>query len=603
MRRLVAWGALVILVLGGIWAYRHFTRPARQPALWQNLPQGFYGVVYVPSFAQSWKTFRHSPLWDILRKSPHLGDLVAEGQGWDSLLRQYPQLFEWLGSRAILISWYPEGPLYLIEAPFLAQIGDWRGTMQKLAELNSWPIQLIEKEGYPLWQLPTGYLAPAGEILAYAEEPTLLIRFLRGENVAQPPWRWDAAENPPWLIIGWRGPDLHAAFSHPALGFLDSLEWCDLHLYLDEERLTAQGTWTFQQGLWTYVSPTSPSIAELCPPTTQLLLTFRLTDPPTFYRKHLFPLYEKDIVLAEKWLGLSFESLFFEPLSGEIAIAQAQQPFLLFRLKDPEAFRKNLEKAEKRLKNRTPLKNRHIPYRGYTLYHVEVKGLFRWLLGKAFKDWEAPYFTQVGEWLAIAQQPTPLYQWIDAYLARQSLAEKSDFLSSFPPSTSPVVVLTYVQPTPSDWLKFWLPSAELPRWQQEVAPWQALTFSLRQGEAATLLASFQLIWKTPHTAAQETPMVAESLVKIPISRDTLLEGPQEEYYPNGVLKRRVTYVEGQLEGEYWEYYPNGIVKVQGFYEQGQKVGRWRYYSSKGELLREENWGGEIEPVTGNDTAP
>jgi hypothetical protein len=557
----------------------------------------------VPSFAQSWKTFRHSPLWYILRKSPHLSDLIAEGQAWDSLLRQYPQLFEWLGSRAILISWYPEGPLYLIEAPFLAKIGDWRGTMQKLAEINRWPIQLIEKEGYPLWQLPTGYLAPAGAILVYAENPALVIRFLRGEGMATPTWAWDTPETLPWLIIGWRGPDLRAALQHPALGFLDSLEWCDLHLYLDEESLTAQGTWTFHQGVWTYVSPTSLSIAELCPPTTQLLLTFRLTDPPTFYRKHIRPLYEKEIALAEKWLGLSFESLFFEPLSGEIALAQAREPFLLFRLKDPETFRRSLEKAEKKLIRRTILKNRHIPYRGYTLYHIEVKGLFRWLLGKAFTGWEAPYFTQVGEWLAIAQKPTPLYQWIDAYLARQTLYEKNDFLKAFTQPTSHIVFLTYIQPNPSEWLKFWLTPAQLPRWQEEVAPWQVATFSLSEAQADRLTASFQLTWETTGPLSQETPIPSESLIKIPISRDSLLEGPQEEYYPNGVLKRRLTYVEGLLEGEYWEYYPNGIVKVQGFYEQGQKVGRWRYYSSKGELLREENWGGEIEPLTGTDTVP
>jgi uncharacterized protein len=64
---------------------------------------------------------------------------------------------------------------------------------------------------------------------------------------------------------------------------------------------------------------------------------------------------------------------------------------------------------------------------------------------------------------------------------------------------------------------------------------------------------------------------------------------QEEYYPNGVLKKRAFVVNGELEGEYVEYHPNGLIKVQGYYEQGKKVGVWRYYDKKGTLLREETW--------------
>jgi hypothetical protein len=308
----------------------------------------------------------------------------------------------------------------------------------------------------------------------------------------------------------------------------------------------------------------------------------------------MYPKYEKEINQAEHWLSSSFEKDFFAHLSGEIGLVQAEAPFLLLRLKDPEAFSADLGKLERRLRNRTPLRTREIAYRGYKLHYAEVKGLFRWLLGRLFEGWESPYWVQIGEWIAISRSPAALRSWIDTYLSQKSIYERSDFNTTLLTVPEKPLFLGYVAPNPATWMNYWVTSpSALERWKKELAPWQQAYFTLAASKTQGLSFTMQIFWQSnaPSTSS-ESSLSVPTPTSPSVSQDSSIEGLQEEYYPNGVLKRRATFIEGLLEGEYWEYHPNGMVKVQGYYEQGQKVGRWRYYNARGELLREENWGGE-----------
>ncbi|MCX7606173.1 MAG: hypothetical protein N2170_02750 [Bacteroidia bacterium] len=602
-------GAIAILLLvamGGIWMYRQFIHPPRSPALWQNIPKDFQLVVYTPSFIRSWKQLRHSPLAEIWSKSPHLAEPFRMGQLWDSVLREAPQLFEWVGNRGVLLSLHPEGKLYLIEAPFLAKIGDWRTFMQETAKKHNWEVTLVEKEGYAFWKLPTGYLAPAGEMLAYSTNTTLLTRFLRGNEAASPPWRWDETtwgDSPPWLSIGWQGKLLYQALSHPTLVFLDKILWGEIHLRLTEEGLYGSGEWLYEPSFWEYTAPSSFGLAELCPTRTQALISFHITDPLTFYRSHLRPLHAQEIETMEKAGSFSVEELFFSHLTGEMGIAQSEYPFLLFRLKEPEKLQHYLTTLREKVAygaRRQPL--HRLLYRGYTLQQVPVGGLLRWFLGPAFTGWENPYFLQVGEWLIVARSPLILQEWIDAYIHRRTLYEKEDFSSTIPSLPTKPVLLAYFQPTPPGWLQSWLPSARYLKWKAELAPWHTLYIAISTNPTHRLTCALQLSWQPQGGSPRDSSFSSPPSISLPFSAsDTTLEGTQEEYYPNGVVKRRITYVEGQPEGEYWEYHPNGVIKVQGYYEQGQKVGRWRYFSPKGELLREESWGQEEENPMSNES--
>jgi hypothetical protein len=591
MRRL---GLLLIILgiigLGSVWMYRMFMRPPQHKALWQNIPASAAVWFYTPSFARTWKNFRSHPLWEVWQKSPHLSESFAQARAWDSLLRQYPTLFEWLGDRGVLVSLHPIGQkweaLYLLEAPFLAKVGDWRGEMASLAQRFGWEVQLVERDGYTLWKLPEGYLAPAGEMLLFSEEPALIVQVLKGQALLASPWDWSPSAwegRQPILYIGWQGERLAELFGLPALEALRTLTWGEGRLHLTDEGLSLKGHVQTDDPLWQALSPLQHNPPDILPTDASLVAALTLKEPLHYYRTLLLPRYQKDIETAEKWLGLSFEESFIQHLSGDVILSAIPQPILLLRLRDAPAFSQNLNTFHRRLRSRTPLRNQPVAYRGYLIHHLEVKGLFRWLFGKYFANWDAPYLVQVGDWVVIARQPEPLQAFIRATIERRFLSERLSWTSLL--SQEKIAFGLYIDARAVEWLPAFLPASTIATWQTELAPWESGAFAIGPSESGRL--RYELLLRLAPPSApppQQTTTPALSL-PTPDREDSL----QEEYYPNGVLKKRAFLVNSQLEGEYVEYHPNGLIKVQGYYEQGKKVGIWRYYDKKGTLLREETW--------------
>ena len=591
MRRL---GLLLIILgiigLGSVWMYRMFMRPPQHKALWQNIPASAAVWFYTPSFARTWKNFRSHPLWEVWQKSPHLSESFAQARAWDSLLRQYPTLFEWLGDRGVLVSLHPIGrkweALYLLEAPFLAKVGDWRGEMASLAQRFGWEVQLVERDGYTLWKLPEGYLAPAGEMLLFSEEPALIVQVLKGQALLASPWDWSPSAwegRQPILYIGWQGERLAELFGLPALEALRTLTWGEGRLHLTDEGLSLKGHVQTDDPLWQALSPLQHNPPDILPTDASLVAALTLKEPLHYYRTLLLPRYQKEIETAEKWLGLSFEESFIQHLSGDVILSATPQPILLLRLRDAPAFSQNLNTFHRRLRSRTPLRNQPVAYRGYLIHHLEVKGLFRWLLGKYFANWDAPYLVQVGDWVVIARQPEPLQAFIRATIERRFLSERLSWSSLL--SQEKIAFGLYIDARAVEWLPAFLPASTIATWQAELAPWESGAFAIGPSESGRL--RYELLLRLAPPSApppQQTTTLALSL-PTPDREDSL----QEEYYPNGVLKKRAFLVNSQLEGEYVEYHPNGLIKVQGYYEQGKKVGIWRYYDKKGTLLREETW--------------
>jgi hypothetical protein len=591
MRRL---GLLLIILgiigLGSVWMYRMFMRPPQHKALWQNIPASAAVWFYTPSFARTWKNFRSHPLWEVWQKSPHLSESFAQARAWDSLLRQYPTLFEWLGDRGVLVSLHPIGrkweALYLLEAPFLAKVGDWRGEMASLAQRFGWEVQLVERDGYTLWKLPEGYLAPAGEMLLFSEEPALIVQVLKGQALLASPWDWSPSAwegRQPILYLGWQGERLAELFGLPALEALRTLTWGEGRLHLTDEGLSLKGYVQTDDPLWQALSLPQHNPPDILPTDASLVAALTLKEPLHYYRTLLLPRYQKDIETAEKWLGLSFEESFIQHLSGDVILSAIPQPILLLRLRDAPAFSQNLNTFHRRLRSRTPLRNQPVAYRGYLIHHLEVKGLFRWLLGKYFANWDAPYLVQVGDWVVIARQPEPLQAFIRATIERRFLSERLSWSSLL--SQEKIAFGLYIDARAVEWLPAFLPASTIATWQTELAPWESGAFAIGPSESGRL--RYELLLRLAPPSApppQQTTTPALSL-PTPDREDSL----QEEYYPNGVLKKRAFLVNSQLEGEYVEYHPNGLIKVQGYYEQGKKVGIWRYYDKKGTLLREETW--------------
>ncbi len=581
MRRITA-GLLLLLILmlGGMWMYKRFMRAPLRPSLWQNVPAGFLLVAYTPSFSHTWRAFRHSPLAAYLPRSPHFGELAHMAHTWDSILHSVPEIEKWLTGHGLLIVVYPEGTLYLIDAPFLEEIGDWRGEMQRLATQYRWQVELVDTHGYSLWKLPQGYLVPAGRILAYSKEPALLSRFLTGENIASLPAEWGTAlmDNTNLLLLT-SGKALLHLMPHPMLASIASWDTLRLEIQLTEEGIQASGHVKTNGGVWTYIDHAPASFADLCPPSTTALVITRWTQPESSLSTYIRAHNPQAITQAESQIGHTF----FSKLTGEVGFIQGQYPYILHRLRSDEPLT-------------TFPKITTFLYRGYAISQLRLGGLLRWMYGKAFAQWDPVYAVQIGEWFVCAPNFAPLQEWIDAFLSRQSLYSHTAF-KGFPNKKS--VALGYMDCQNPQWLYTWVSDSTAPRVKEDLSPFSQLYFVIERSDSAHLAMNLTLPWRTEALPMEsDTPARPQPLPKLKFSEeDTLQDGLREEYYPNGVVKRRYTLVDAQMEGEYTEYHPNGIIKVHGFYEQGRKVGKWRYFNSKGELFREEMWSREGELST------
>lgn len=65
-------------------------------------------------------------------------------------------------------------------------------------------------------------------------------------------------------------------------------------------------------------------------------------------------------------------------------------------------------------------------------------------------------------------------------------------------------------------------------------------------------------------------------------------------YPNGLPRFKGDYLDGLMHG-YWEFYrTDGSVMRTGSFNREVQVGIWRTYDREGRLVKETDFGGEVE---------
>ncbi len=70
-------------------------------------------------------------------------------------------------------------------------------------------------------------------------------------------------------------------------------------------------------------------------------------------------------------------------------------------------------------------------------------------------------------------------------------------------------------------------------------------------------------------------------------KNGIKEGVWKQYFTDGKLKLKATYVNDKLEGLMLVYYQNGVVEVSGLYVNNFKDGIWMYFSDRGETIKKE----------------
>lgn len=301
----------------------------------------------------------------------------------------------------------------------------------------------------------------------------------------------------------------------------------------------------------------------------------------------------------ERLLNISLQKNLFDWIGSEIAIAQYETDVLIgnkvrsviaIKAGDIHVAKDNLSLIERQIRKRSPLRFTDVVYKGYEIKYLEVKGLFKAMLGKLFSKIEKPYYTILGEYVVMSDDPKTLLLTIDDYVAGNTLSNREDyrdFRSGFAEKTS---ILAYVSPNhhfanfkgllnPESWKSSQKNQAYI-RCFEHVG----ISLSGDGDRMRTVLGARYKPWEAPQIAPDTAYTEADTLTEL----DQFLvkhfqNNMNTVYYENGVARIAAEMDGAILDGVYAEYFENGVIKIKGRYKNGKKHGTWKYYKPDGSL--------------------
>jgi hypothetical protein len=348
---------------------------------------------------------------------------------------------------------------------------------------------------------------------------------------------------------------------------------------------------------------------------TSFLLGLGFADFSVFY-ENLNKVLQKDVQAyetqqaaikkVEKLLNINLQKDLFDWMGSEIGIAQYETDVLIgnkvknvlaIKVKNKDQAIAGLERIEKQVRKRTPIKFKEVSYKNYPIKYLEIKGLFKAVLGKMFSKIEKPYYTIIDDYVVMSDDPKTLLITIDDFIEQKTLKNAEiyrDFRSKLPEQIS---VLAYVSPdrhfanfkgvlSPESW-------ASSKKNQMYIRSFNQVALSLT-GDAdkmRTVLVSEYMKWEEPEIQA---PTVYDDSLNMLEEGDTLNsldlfivlnfnQNLNNTYYENGQVKTSVEMEGNLMDGSYIEYYESGVIKVKGQYKKGVKHGTWKFYSPAGIL--------------------
>ena len=264
--------------------------------------------------------------------------------------------------------------------------------------------------------------------------------------------------------------------------------------------------------------------------------------------------------------------------------------------------KENLAMIEKQIRKRTPIRFNDVVYNGYEIKYLEVKGLFKAFLGKLFSKIEKPYYTVLGDYVVLSDDPKTLLLTIDDFIAQKTLSNKTeyrDFRSRFANQTS---VMAYISPNHHFAnFKGLLNSESWKSTQKNEAYVRCfehvgLSLSGDGDRMRTVMGTQYLPWVAPELVVDTTDSETDTLSNMDLFLIQNFQGDMNtSYFENGNPRVSVEMDGTIMDGVYVEYYENAVISIKGRYRSGQKHGTWKYYKPNGEFDYKEKYNnGELK---------
>jgi hypothetical protein len=636
---------LVLLALGGWYVYQRFFGAGPSQAL-GLVPADAVMVFESRRPIAGWKEFSQSALWTHLRTHPAFAEIDAQARTLDSLIREHEVLLDIAGDRTLTFS------LHLTSArdfDFFYALDLKEKQAQLLGEvlppiLRQFDPRLRTRqfEGYELIELHEAgdpsvlTVALVDNLLLASYTPRLVETALRQRTNS--PWDSDTAFTQVRQLVDPsrffnlylrmdRLDDFARLYSDSQIDLLRQLgevaPLAGLDFDTKADWTTLQGHFALRDSGTTYLHALhgvgagerlAPRIASERTAVYLGLLfddylrvfdafesQLRRSDPKQHadYRRQLDQVegflkidIRKDLV---SWFGREVALLTYpaRKYSG-----RTSERLLLIHTRDRQLAEAGLGHILKQIRRRTPLKFKPLAYKDYTIQVLEVKGLFKLVLGKLFAKFERPYFAYVDDFVVFSNQLETLHDFLDDHAAGRTLDQQTEFKAVADRVSSRGQLFAYgasepLMPLLSDFLS---PATVADLKQNEA---YARSFRAMGIRMASEPSGYGLELTLRYEAAQADSAGAEDELETQGLSEELAsrldaEGPYTETYANGKPRVRAYYRNGQLEGDYRSYWRNGNLMEQGEYRQGRKVGLWYRYSRSGRLEGKEDFGTPAE---------
>ena len=362
------------------------------------------------------------------------------------------------------------------------------------------------------------------------------------------------------------------------------------------------------------------TIAKIAPKKTALYVSYGFDSFFEFYKNfeiiqetnnsENYKTYKKEIEKVEKFLKIDVKKNFVDWIDDEIAMLQIQSAIskdkndlaLILKAVDSGTAKTNLDFVLKQIKKKTPVKFKAIPFKGYDINFLSIKGFFKMVLGNRFNEFDKPYFTQIEDYVVFSNNPNTLKNIISNYVDKETLSNAEDFIafnkkfeeesSLFIYSNIPVLYNNmYALADGSTKIK-------LRKNKDFIICFPQVGFQLTPEDnlfESTLVVNYQDVEKVKANSqfkdlskiknkSSKTAEITDAVFNLsPIYPTDLNAKSFIKKYSAGTIRFEVGLKNGLKNGRYEEFYTNGEKKITGRFRKDEQVGTWRYYSSNGEL--------------------
>ncbi len=644
MKKLIVILILIAAIIGGYYLWLKWS-PNKFVDGYYLIPNDAVMVVETEDPVGNWQTFSSSNMWQGMKSFPPFEEITQNADMLDEVIQSNQQVFALLGQKHLLISAHMTKPK---DFDFV-----YYADMQEASKSNMIKASLtsIIKQFDYVHTVRTYKGLQVNEFLDPKTRDVLSIIYIKNYMVCSYSKTLidhviETASMPEQQVgMDTRFTEVNQLTSadglcrvfinyktfHQFLGIymddasgiqslMDGMYFSGLDCSMQNDLILADGYSMVNDSLSSYMQALSVSgkantdAEKIFSERASFFVSLGFNDFNTFYGNFMKSLQtngkdlkqqEASIKKIEKLLKINVQKNMFDWMGSELAIAQYETDVLIgnkvksivaIKAKDIALAKQELAYIEQQIRRRTPIRFTDIAYNGYDIHYLEIKGLFKAFMGELFSKIEKPYYTIIGDYVVMSDDPKTLLLTIDDFNAQKTLSNKAAyraFRTQFAEQTS---VLAYVSPNHHFANFKGILSPEKWKSTQANQPYVrcfdhvGLGLSGDGDRMRTVFGAQFAQWQAPVAVVDTSMSETDTLTAMDLFLIQHFQANMNTiYYENGLPKQAVEMDGSVMDGIFVEYYDNGVIKTKGKYNKGLKDGTWKYYLPNGVFDRKEKY--------------